>query len=185
MNLDLMIIDNFYTNPDAVRAYALAQEFDVTGNYPGKRTRSFLTDDVKACIQYWMNFAGNITNWYEDSGYTGAFQYATAQDRTWIHCDHTSMWAGVCYLTPDAPLSSGTALYRHRSTGRVRPLSKDDATDYNCYDYTKWDVVDRVGNVYNRLIMYRGDLFHASLDYFGNSLETGRLFQVFFFDTEY
>ena len=57
MNLDLMIIDNFYTNPDAVRAYALTQEFDVTGNYPGKRTQSFLTDDVKACIQYWMNFA--------------------------------------------------------------------------------------------------------------------------------
>jgi hypothetical protein len=51
-------------------------------------------------------------------------------------------------------------------------------------DLTKWDMVDRIGNVYNRLIMYRGDLFHVSLDYFGRGLEDGRLFQTFFFNTE-
>lgn len=180
MNLDLMIIDNFYTNPDAVRAFALTQDFDVTGNYPGKRTRSFLTDDVKQCIQYWMNFAGNITNWHEDSGYTGAFQYATARDRTWIHSDHTSMWAGVCYLTPDAPLSAGTALYRHKESGEWRSYENI----HEGYDITKWDKVDTIGNKYNRLIIYRGDLFHASLDYFGDNLYNGRLFQTFFFDTE-
>jgi hypothetical protein len=180
MNLDLMIIDNFYNNPDAVRAFALTQEFNVVGNYPGKRTQSFLTEDVKQCIQHWMNFAGKITTWHEHSGYSGAFQYATAQDRTWIHCDHTSMWAGVCYLTPDAPLSSGTAMYRHKESGEWRaPENLHEG-----YDYTKWDKVDSIGNKYNRLILYRGDLFHASLDYFGKNLYDGRLFQTFFFDTE-
>ena len=74
MNLDLMIIDNFYINPDAVRAFALTQEFGVIGNYPGKRTPSFLTQDVKDCIQHWMNPVGKISNWHEDSGYTGAFK---------------------------------------------------------------------------------------------------------------
>ena len=40
-----------------------------------------------------------------------------------------------------------------------------------------------IGNVYNRLVLYRGDLFHRSLQSgFGNSVETGRLTQVFFFD---
>lgn len=180
MNLDLMIIDNFYTNPDAVRAFALTQDFSVTGQFPGRRTPSFLTDDVKQCIQYWMPFAGNVTNWYEDSGYTGAFQFTTALDRTWIHCDHTSMWAGVCYLTPDAPLSSGTAMYRHKESGNWRAPENI----YEGYDQTKWDKVDVIGNKYNRLILYRGDLFHASLDYFGKDLYDGRLFQTFFFDTE-
>lgn len=186
MQITSITTDNFYNNPNDVRAFALAQPFDVRGNYPGARTKSFLNDGIKASIQQIVSVAGGaVTKWYDMDGLTGSFQIATAMDRTWIHSDHFNNWAAVCYLTPDAPLSSGTALYRHRPTGRVRPLSKDDPTDYNCYDYTKWDVVDRVGNVYNRLIMYRGDLFHASLDYFGNSLETGRLFQVFFFDTEY
>jgi hypothetical protein len=51
-------------------------------------------------------------------------------------------------------------------------------------DYTKWEMVDRVGNVFNRLIMYRADNYHVSLDYFGKDLHDGRLFQVFFFNTE-
>lgn len=180
MNLDLMIIDNFYTNPDAVRAFALAQEFSVTGNYPGKRTRSFLTQDVKDCIQHWMNVVGKITNWQEESGYTGAFQSAIATDKTWIHSDCYNTWAGVCYLSPDAPHTAGTALYRHKESGEYR--SHENIHEGS--DYTKWDRIDIVGNKYNRLVLYRGDLFHASLDYFGKDLYDGRLFQTFFFDTE-
>ena len=52
-------------------------------------------------------------------------------------------------------------------------------------DFTKWELVDRFANVYNRLILYRGEYFHTSLDYFGTNKENGRLFQTFFFDTEY
>lgn len=180
MNLQLMIIDNFYTNPDSVREYALAQEFNVRGNYPGLRTKPYLPQDVKDCISYWMQFAGNVTSWFEESEYTGAFQIATAQDRTWIHADHYNMWAGVCYLTPDAPYTAGTALYRHRQSGEFYRSNKE----YEGYDYTKWDQFDTIGNKYNRLIIYRGDLFHASLDYFGDNLHNGRLFQTFFFNTE-
>jgi len=40
--------------------------------------------------------------------------------------------------------------------------------------------IDIFGNVYNRLIMYRGDEFHKSNDYFGTTLQDGRLTQVFF-----
>ena len=52
-------------------------------------------------------------------------------------------------------------------------------------DFSKWDMTAMVGNVYNRLVLYRGDLFHSSLDYFGNDKHDGRLFQTFFFNTEY
>lgn len=180
MNLQLMIIDNFYGNPDNVRNYALSQEFNVKGNYPGLRTQPYLPDDLKNAIQYWMQQQGKITDWFEGSGYTGAFQIATAKDRTWIHADHYNMWAGVCYLTPDAPFTGGTALYRHKESGEFYRTDKD----HDGYDYTKWDLFDRIGNKYNRLILYRGDLFHASLDYFGDSLHNGRLFQTFFFNTE-
>ena len=123
-----MIIDNFYTNPDSVREYALTQEFNVKGNYPGLRTKPYLPQDVKDAIGYWMQFAGNVTSWFEESEYTGAFQIATAQDRTWIHADHYNMWAGVCYLTPDAPHTAGTALYRHKQSGEFYRTNKEYET---------------------------------------------------------
>ena len=49
---------------------------------------------------------------------------------------------------------------------------------------TKWKIVDSVGNVFNRLILFNSNKFHMSQDYFGDSKENGRLFQVFFFSTE-
>jgi hypothetical protein len=180
MRLNLIIVDDFYSDPDAVRKFALSQDFSVKGNYPGARTKPFFTDDVKQAIEHYMQFAGKITNTFENSGYTGAFQIATANDRTWIHSDPHNMWAGVCYLTPDAPHSGGTGLFRHKATGEHSKITQDREG----YDYTKYDLFDRIGNKYNRLILYRGDLFHASLDYFGDNYENGRLFQTFFFDTE-
>lgn len=186
MQVTSITVDSFYSNIDSVRSFALAQSFDVKGNYPGARSKAFLLQDIKDSIQGIVGgVAGSITNWYEQDGLSGSFQIATAIDRTWIHTDHFNKWAGVCYLTPDAPLSSGTGFYKHKPTGRTRSLGPQDTTGYESYDYTKWDMVDRVGNVYNRLILYRGDLFHASLDYFGSNLQDGRLFQVFFFDTQY
>lgn len=180
MRVSAIIIDDFYADPMSVRNFALSQEFGVRGNFPGCRTKSFLTDDVKAAIEYNMQFAGKITETFSDSGYTGAFQIATAQDRTWIHSDPHNMWAGVCYLTPDAPGSGGTGLFRHKETGEHFKVTED----HEGYDYTKWELFDRIGNKFNRLVIYRGDFFHASLDYFGDNLQNGRLFQTFFFNTE-
>ena len=49
-------------------------------------------------------------------------------------------------------------------------------------DMTKWELTDRLSNKFNRLVLYRGDFFHMSLDYFGQDMNDGRLFQTFFFD---
>lgn len=191
MRVQSLIIDDFYTNVDEVREFALSQNFDVSGNYPGRRTQSFLNESTKDLIQGVIKpFAGKVTWWGGD--YTGSFQYTLASDRSWIHSDYTTDWAGVLYLTPDAPLSSGTGLFRLKENG-LRSWKNSEHTDEEnanalhnlyCQDYTKWELVDRFGNVYNRLVLYRGDLFHVSLDYFGNSKENGRLFQLFFFNTE-
>lgn len=186
MKTKLIITDDFYKNPDAVRAYALSQPFEVRGNYPGLRTKPYLPNDVKDAIQHIVyNAGGKVTDWFENGlGYTGAFQICTSQDRTWIHADSFNTWAAVCYLTPDAPLSSGTALYRHKATGEYEKTNNEQPhLDGN--DYTKWERTDYVANKYNRLVVYRGNLYHASLDYFGNNYQNGRLFQTFFFNTEY
>jgi hypothetical protein len=178
MKLNLVIAENFYDNPDDVRAFALSQPFDVIGNYPGARTKPFMNDTMKAAISKLVEASGPVTNWH---GFSAAFQLCTASDRTWIHADSFNTWAGVCYLTPNAPVSGGTSLYRHKATGHREKVDND----YESYDYTKWEEVDRIGNIYNRIILYRGNMFHASVDYFGSNMQDGRLFQTFFFDTQH
>ena len=191
MRFNSLTIDNFYSNPMDVREFALRQEFKVRGNYPGQRTESFLSDATKKTLRDILYpFAGEITNWGGE--YTGSFQYTTASDRSWIHADSTTDWAAVCYLTPDAPLTAGTGIFRHKETGWSNFDYRNNDPEYlrqappghDSQDYTKWEMVDRIGNVFNRLIMYRADNYHVSLDYFGKDINDGRLFQVFFFNTE-
>lgn len=193
MNVNAICVDNFYNDVDEVREMALNMEFGVRGNYPGQRTVPVYNEGVKNTINDIIRpYAGEITRW--ETEYTGAFQYTTAADRSWVHADQTTSWAAVIYLTPDAPLSGGTGLFRHKETGLMEAPKNPDGS-YNMdilseiykdsQDMTKWEMTNFVGNVYNRLIMYRGDIFHTSLDYFGRDMYDGRLFQTFFFDTQY
>lgn len=182
MRTNMLIVDDFYTNPNTVREFALQQSFDVRGNYPGQRTKTFLTPDVKDAIQRLILIhGGQVTDWIERDGFTGSFQYTTAADRSWIHSDRFNTWAGVCYLTPNAPSTAGTGLFRHKASGEYEHTT----TDYEAQDMTKWELFDVIGNKYNRLVLYRGNLFHMSLDYFGKDKYDGRLFQLFFFNTEF
>ena len=63
-------------------------------------------------------------------------------------------------------------------------------TDFNyspteTNDLTKWDRILTIGNVFNRLVLYRGTYYHRSdVAGFGKDKYDGRLFQTFFFDTE-
>ena len=193
----LIIIDNFYNNAMETRNFVLTQEFKVRGNYPGQRTRSFANNELKDIIQdYILPFGGKITefpmpdetNKLDNNIYNGAFQYTTSRDRSWIHVDGFNNWAGVLYMTPDAPLSSGTGFYKYKDGTTyetdMKIMNNKTERDNSSQDLTRWEQVDKVGNIFNRLILFNAKRFHMSLDYFGNMKENGRLFQVFFFSTE-
>jgi hypothetical protein len=193
----LIVIDNFYNNAMETRNFILTQEFKVRGNYPGQRTRSFANSDLKDIIQdYITPFGGKIiefpmpdeTNKDDNNIYNGAFQYTTSRDRSWIHVDGFNNWAGVLYMTPDAPVSAGTGFYKYKDgttyEADIKIMDNKEEIDAFCQDLTKWEQVDKVGNLFNRLVLFNSKRYHMSLDYFGNSKENGRLFQVFFFSTE-
>ena len=191
MLVNSIIIDSFYSNPHEVREFALEQEFFVEGNFPGYRTKPFPSENAKRMIGDNLRpFAGEITKW--ETEYTGSFQYTPAEDRSWIHSDSYNEWAAVLYLTPDAPITAGTGIFKHKESGMTKWSHKFKELDppiynpasYEGQDYTKWEMIDRFGNLFNRLIIYRGTNFHVSLDYFGKDINDGRLFQVFFFNTE-
>ena len=123
-----------------------------------------------------------------ETNYNGSFQYTTSRDRSWFHVDSWNNWAGVLYMTPNAPLNSGTALYRFKDGTRFdyeqKMRENKEQIENATTDFTKWEIVDKIGNVFNRLVLFNANHFHSSMDYFGHNKETGRLFQVFFFSTE-
>jgi hypothetical protein len=83
-------------------------------------------------------------------------------------------WAGIIYLNPVAPISGGLHLWRN-----VAPA--------NQYDWMtppeNWDLVDSFGNLFNRLILVRGDIPHSGAQGWGQRIEEGRMYQTFFFRT--
>jgi hypothetical protein len=193
----LIIVDNFYNNPMETRNYILTQEFSVTGNYPGRRTISYANEHLKETIQKYISpFGGKITEFpmpNKDNSnaseiYNGSFQYTTSRDRSWVHTDKWNNWGGIVFLTPDAPVTAGTAFYKFYDGATCQKdgeyLQNKSDIDRFSQDLTKWELVDRAGNVFNRLILFDANNYHMSMDYFGDCKENGRLFQVFFFSTE-
>tara|TARA_B110001454_G_C12684677_1_gene419642 strand:+ start:464 stop:1138 length:675 start_codon:yes stop_codon:yes gene_type:complete len=195
----IRVIDNFYSDPDTIRKFALEQEFPVRGNYPGRRTPSFANDELKHRFENILDL--EITEWsIEDKNYNGSFQICSSEDITWIHHDAQSH-AAIIYLSPNAPISGGTVMLQDKRYGfsyipSVETLDEYgiDQQEYRDYigsiesDYTKWEQIDFIGNVYNRAVLYDGIYYHCSVDYFGRSGEEykneQRLFQIFFFDSK-
>jgi hypothetical protein len=151
----LYIYEDFYENVDEVREYALGLDYKISGNYPGVRTTaedSKQSDYLKSFIEENI-LHKSITGW-DNTSYNTAYQFTTKESKTWIHHDATT-WAGILYLTPDAPIESGTSLYRHKDTGISLWDGIDDSPfDLNpsqdCNDMTKWDEIAFVGNLINR-----------------------------------
>jgi hypothetical protein len=118
------------------------------------------------------------------------FQICTEDDGdSWIHQDNDVDLAAILYLSPNAPPTSGTSLFRcndyrawqNLDIKTMMQINRVEAKDL--YD-NLFTPIDTFGNVYNRLVMYRGDEFHKSNDYFGKGKDDGRLTQVFFLTFE-
>jgi hypothetical protein len=185
METNLIVIDNFYSNVDEVRKFALTQDFYVVGNYPGARTDCFLNQETRKTIEdVLFPYSGKVIDWFDrPNGYSGSFQITTEKNKSWVHSDYINNWAGILYLTPNAPLSSGTAFFKSKIDESFLGKS-NDFQDEVWSDMSKWEKVTDVGNVYNRLILFRSMQWHTALNYFGSDIYNGRLTQVFFMTTE-
>lgn len=193
---EIVVVDGFYRDPDEIRALALAQDFHDSKYHKGKSTaQQFLFPGLKERFEDLIR--RKITAW-ETHGRNGVFQYCVAGDTLVYHSDLQSFAAAI-YLTPYAPPETGTTFFRSKEFGFDRCLSDAEAQDagfvdsndlvHKMYggkllDKTAWTEVDRIGNQYNRLALWNGQRVHAASDYFGHSKESGRLFQIFFFDVE-
>jgi len=180
----LWIVEDFYDDPDSVREFAMNQKFYDDPGFIGKRTRQqFFFPGMKEKFEQIMGM--RITNW-ESHGMNGRFQHNVGGEAITWHTDFQK-FAGLIYLTPNAPYNSGTRMAAYKQN-RVRHCS--DPRIMDCFnqitflDGTLYEDVDIVGNVYNRLVIYDGGLIHAAYQYFGDNLDNCRLWHMFFFDAE-
>jgi len=184
----LFVIDNFYDDPYFTREFALKQDYNGDLRfYKGKRTeKRFSTPQIK---QKFEEILGQkIVNWDGpgdefDGSMNGVFQYCTPEDALVYHYD-SQTWAAMVFLTPDAPVQTGTSFYRHKQTG-IKVAEEPDADRAfagGFYDATKFELIDTVGNVFNRCVIFDARQIHAATEYFGQTINDSRLFQIFFFD---
>jgi hypothetical protein len=182
MKKRLFIVDNFYDQPDEVRNFAMSLEFkpDIQW-YKGLRsTVTWRPDIIKEKFE---SIIGEKINMWSDHHFNGCFQITTAEDPQVYHHD-AQKWAAMIYLTPDAPVESGTRLHRSKISGARHADDPSISTAFagGFIDSTKFDVVDNAGNIFNRLVIMDAKCIHSAGPYFGTNAGTGRLIHLFFFD---
>ena len=195
LHKDIIVVDNFYADPDLVRNYAMHNlKFEPSGYHKGQRSQSkYILEGTKERLEQIMG--RKIINWNHPNYANGVFQFCTADQPIVYHVD-SQMYAAMVYLTPDAPVDTGTALYKSKVTG-LRGFPQDGrggedyyltfkglSQDMNFYDRTQFEKVDDVGNIYNRLVIFNSSNLHAATGYFGDAIDNARFFHLFFFDVE-
>jgi hypothetical protein len=197
----VIVVDEFFRNPDEVRDLALAQEYGSDLRYfKGLRSKyRFLWPQLKE--EFERLLGRPITEWL-GHGANGLFQQTSHNDPLVWHHDSQG-YAAAVYLTPDPPPGSGTSFWRDRAYGcRRRPshplesqrLGSTEAIraaeavvydPYNLEHEDNWELVESVAGLYNRLVIWDASMFHSATSY--SSFSDGgtalsRLVQLFFFD---
>ena len=196
-----MCVDNFYSDPDRIREFALAQEFvsSKSGEWPGVRTKDLNLIDEK----FFNLFCDKLFSLFVNLKHTQIkyqiktnFQIvssmspdpASPKNSGWIHVDQGTVFAGVIFLTPDIDLNCGTSIFKlvdkdkldHSNTKVDFYKNKID----NQYDdrITKhrdaYVETIRFNNIYNRLVCFDSESSHGANSFY-SSTEL-RLTQVFF-----
>jgi hypothetical protein len=201
MNLyPVTVVNDFYDDPDSIRQFALAQKYtychelkDIDYVFPGSRTKDLFELNpalyeriCKKLVSVFHIPEHDMMRW----AITTSFQIVEAKYGSGlIHQDQNTVFAGVLYLTPNAPLDSGTSLFRKNNTFKDADYKKGIADNDKRFKnnqpidfsyHSMFDEVVRVNNVYNTLILFEGDIHHCANSFFGETAENARLAQVFF-----
>jgi FkbM family methyltransferase len=190
----VLVFDNFYDDPDSVRDYALKLNYQPPDNHGAVGFRSEEGRKIfKGTKEFFEKVLDcHISDGNSDGGWNystnGCFQWCDKSTPLVYHAD-SQEYAGIIYLTPDAPPNTGTSFYRHKkykSMNGWEIFKNKDWYEGTIKEYhtdpEPWEMVDSIGNVYNRLVIFKSTNIHAVTEYFGENINDSRLFQLFFFD---
>ena len=178
----VVVKDDFYENPDEVRQLALGKTYEKPQAGTVQLAANYICTDEEA-IPLIKRIKPYVKSDPENpvQGASILFRYTLAgvDKKVFCHVDGCS-YAGILYLTLPEHCAGGTTIYRHKPTGD----EIYDKTHRHLYDFNdpdQWEVLREMEMVYNRMVMYPGQLFHAITPvFFGDTIENGRLTQNLF-----
>jgi Family of unknown function (DUF6445) len=200
---DVIVVDDFFRDPDEVRSLALAQEYvsDVRF-YKGLRTiERFQWPYLRE--EFGRLLGKPVTEWLA-YGANGVFQQTRHDDPLVWHHDE-QQYAAAIYLNPKAPAGSGTSFWRDKTFGcrrgpmhprESRRLASIEAVEaakavvYNLHNIENpenWELVESIAGLYNRLVIWDANLIHSATsysDFTADDTMPPRLVQLFFFDAD-
>lgn len=196
-NFPVTVIDDFFDDPDSVREFALAQEYetDQEGNWPGKRTKpihelnpAFFNLFVNKIVSVFYDFSSVEIKW------TAAAHFQLidkSYQEGWVHLDK-SLASAVIYLSKDAR-GSGTTIYRPIDTLSCGIKNNNEKVDLfkHCSlgddlgflreeNNQQFRPTVSVESEYNRLVLFDGHMYHAANNFFGDEKEDSRLTLICF-----
>lgn len=182
-NRRLFVVDNFYASPHEVRDFALKCEFKADIRWY-KGLRSTQIHHPPGIRHAFEDIIGQPIDFCHE-GVNGCFQITTSEDQQVYHFDQQK-WAAMIYLSPNAPIESGTRTHMSKVNGARHMLDGSSITDVafagGFYDSTKFETIDSIGYIFNRLVIMDAQHIHSAGSYFGSSPTTGRLTHLFFFN---
>jgi hypothetical protein len=193
---NVIVFDNFYKNPDQIREYALKLEYQQPENHgavgyrceSGRMIPNGTKEFFEKVLRCKIPNGNKLGQW--DYSTNGCFQWCNKDVPLVYHAD-SQEYAGIIYLTPDAPLNTGTSFLRHKKYKSMLSSEVFKHSDWHdqsleekdfFIDKSPWETVDSIGNVYNRLVLFKATNIHAVTEYFGENIHNSRLFQLFFFN---
>ncbi|WP_240514190.1 DUF6445 family protein [Bacillus cereus] len=202
LNEDILVIDNFYSDPMKIRKLALNTDynfFENKANFPGGESiKAFYTEKHIKKFEGLVNRRIHV----DPKKYVfGKFRFCTANDnsQTKVHFDKVS-WAAIVYLSLNEDCKGGLGIYKHEELDLSTVPSSDELEHLGCKDVfefdqryvlpiTKekgsWSLLREIPLKFNRLILIRGEkYFHGITEQFGSNIINSRLSQVFFFNND-
>lgn len=196
---DLIVVDDFYADPEDVREMALAVDYIDYGeeaNFPG--VESLKAYHSAAHGRRFASIIGSQIRFDATQWVYGKFRISTRHDTapTVVHIDPVD-WSAVIYLTPDAHERGQLGIFRSTrydsvtvpDASELRRLGFSDAVDFDAryvsqhtLDSEAWEPVVAIPALYNRCVLLRGSrYFHGIMNLYGSNKQSGRLTQNFFF----
>lgn len=190
------IIDGFLDHPEALRDFALKQEYTPgrDGRWPGKRSKPLYELSPIVYETYIRKILSIFFNTNEHYTYNTdtTFQIVDKEyESGWIHRDDCILTA-ILYLTPGSV--SGTSLYERKDilfddrTYQDEKLKsylagngKDCGTARELHNQNFESTLD-VKGIFNRLLLFNSLTYHGAHDFFGDNNNDSRLTLVTFFN---
>jgi len=181
----LTVIDDFFEDPDYIRDLGLSVDYpNQNGRYPGRRSKTISYIDSVL-----FNYIGNKIfsifgpipdNWNIPIEFQKITPFSNDKwdivNRGHVHRDRDSHFGGIIYLNKNPDVDTGTSVYKPKTGYNYLSNNQTDVKEklYNNQDFDMDEYIKqynvyhdrfvetiKIDNVYNRLVLFGGDVYHG------------------------